>query len=53
MRIKQMKLKNKNGMNIYGFHVKSDNFPGPGLVESLCTLDRSVSNWSYENDRPI
>ena len=35
MRIKQMKLKNKNGLNIYGFNVKSDNFPGPGLAKLL------------------
>lgn len=33
MRIKQMKMKNKNGKNIYGFNVKSDNFPGPGNIE--------------------
>ena len=30
-----MKLKNKNGLNIYGFNVKSDNFPGPGLAKLL------------------
>ena len=30
-----MKLKNKNGLNIYGFNVKSDNFPGPGPAELL------------------
>ena len=33
-----MKLKNKNGLNIYGFNVKSDNFPGPGLAELLFSV---------------
>ena len=44
-----MKLKNKNGMNIYGFNVKSDNFPGPGLVNFPSLICHMTGPFTLEN----
>jgi len=56
MRIKQMKLKNKNGLNIYGFNVKSDNFPGPANIEysvDSCHLTEYMGHKKVLNHQQI